>query len=303
MAKIPYEEKNFTEPTLIIIDQANQIIEWYQEQGFKLTLRQLYYQFVSKGIIPNTERSYKNLGTIISSGRRAGYIDWEAIEDRTRFLRKPQTWDCPESIINDAKDIFRMDLWADQDYRVEIWIEKDALIGVIEKVCLDNDVPFFSCRGYVSDSEMWSAAIRMRTYAKHGQEVIVFHLGDHDPSGIDMTRDIENRLELFSVNYPGITVERIALTMNQIEEQSPPPNPAKVTDSRYKDYRRLYGDESWELDALEPQYIVNLIQKHINYCRDIDRWNDAYNRQEEKRNEIERVLNIWDSLFSEDDNN
>lgn len=297
MPKIVYIEKRFATQTEEIISSAEGIIEQYLAQGFSLTLRQLYYQFVARGLLPNTEQSYTKLGNIISDARRAGRIDWDAIEDRTRFLRRLSSWNSPQSILESAKDSYHRDLWATQDVRFEVWIEKDALVGVIEGVCNENDIPFFSCRGYVSDSEMWRGAMRMRRYdSRNGQRVIVLHLGDHDPSGMDMTRDIEDRLQLFSGNA-NIEVRRIALTMEQIEEVQPPPNPAKMTDSRFSGYVAEYGDDSWELDALEPQYLANLIEENILAERDEEKWEEAVSEQEEERKQIANVIERWNELF------
>jgi len=198
MPKILYEDKNFTKKTLAVIHQAEGIIQEYQAEGFSLTLRQVYYQFVARGFISNTDRDYKRLGNIISDARRAGIIDWDAIEDRTRYLRSVSSWDSPQSILGAAKESYHRDLWESQDVRFEVWIEKDALVGVIQGVCEDLDVPYFSCRGYVSDSEMWQAGMRVHKHNRHGQRVVMLQLGDHDPSGIDMTRDIKSRIELFS---------------------------------------------------------------------------------------------------------
>ena len=122
-----------------------------------------------------------------------------------------------------------------------------------------------------------------------------------ETSGIDMTRDIENRLRLFA-NFPTygrLEVRRIALTMEQIEEQSPPPNPAKITDSRYAGYEAEYGDESWELDALEPQYISDLIRDQILDERDEEKWEEAVAEQEEERKQIQDIIDRWDELFGE----
>ncbi len=296
MAKIQYEAKRFNLKTNETIQQAQSIIAEYQAQGFSLTLRQLYYQFVARALIPNTERDYKRIGNIVSDARRAGLIDWNAIEDRTRFIRKLPNWDKPQDILDSAKDSYHRDLWATQDTRLEVWIEKDALVGVIESICQENDVSFFSCRGYVSDSAIWRAAMRMSRYSRREQNILVLHLGDHDPSGIDMTRDITKRLELFS-GGADIEVRRIALTMEQVEEKSPPPNPAKITDSRYEGYASEYGDESWELDALEPQYLVDLIGDEIIKERDEEKWEAAVAEQEEERNQIADVIERWNELF------
>jgi len=299
MPKIKYEDKKFRTDTLAVIDNAITIVSDYQAQGFSLTLRQLYYQFVARGLLANTEKSYNKLGNIVSDARRAGLIDWDAIEDRTRYLRKLPSWDKPQSILESARDSYHRDLWASQSKRLEVWIEKDALVGVIETVCQENDIPFFSCRGYVSDSEMWSAAIRRiwKHYKDNGQDTLILHLGDHDPSGIDMTRDIENRLDFFTYYRTDLEVRRIALTMEQIEYKNPPPNPAKITDSRYADYASKYGDESWELDALEPQFISDLIKDEIKLERDEEKWQESFSQQEAERSQIAEVIKKWDELF------
>ena len=295
MPKITYEQKNFTSQTLAVIQQAETIIGQYQAQGFDLTLRQVYYQFVARGYIPNTERDYKRLGNIISDARRAGMIDWDSIEDRTRFLRKNSNWDTPQSILETARDSYHRDLWETQDVRLEVWIEKDALVGVIQDVCEELDVPYFSCRGYVSDSEMWRAGIRVARHNKNNKRVIMLHLGDHDPSGIDMTRDIRDRIMLFSADGD-FELHRIALTMEQIKDQSPPPNPAKMTDSRYEGYVAKYGDKSWELDALEPSFIVNLVRDGVDAERDLVRWAEAVQIQEDERMQIDDVIKRWNEL-------
>ena len=296
MPKIIYEDKNFTNKTLAVIHQAEDIIIEYQAQGFSLTLRQLYYQFVARGFIENTERDYKRIGNIISDARRAGMIDWDAIEDRTRYLRTVSSWDSPQSILGAARDSYHRDLWKNQAVRFEVWIEKDALVGVIQGVCEALDVPYFSCRGYVSDSEMWEAGMRVRRHNRNGQRVVMLHLGDHDPSGIDMTRDIKARIGLFS-GYGDFEMQRIALTMEQIEDQGPPPNPAKITDSRFAGYAAEYGEESWELDALEPSFIVRLIEEGVFAERDVDRLEQATKVQEEDRAKIAKVVEHWDILF------
>lgn len=282
--KITYKSFNFRKDTLSIIKAADQIISEYENQGIQLTLRSIYYQFVSRGHLENTEKNYKKLGNILNDARMAGMISWTAIEDRTRFVRQLPHWSSPKEIIESASNQYRRDKWEGQPKRVEVFIEKDALIGVIEGVCNELDVPYFSCRGYVSVSEMWRA---MRRIENRDVPTIILHLGDHDPSGIDMTRDIRDRLSEFGCNP---TVERIALTMDQINEQNPPPNPAKQTDARFKNYSDLYGDESWELDALEPSYLSNLVRQHITSHRDPQIWNAQIAREESERDILANIV-------------
>ncbi len=243
MPEICYLFKKFRSATLGIIVKANDIIAEYQAQGFCLTLRQIYYQMITRDLFPeswidlvynakhglppgtkNTLKNYKRLGDILNDGRLAGLIDWEAIEDRTRALQSNPHWSSPGQIVRACARGFRFDLWSDQDHYCEVWIEKEALAGVIEGICTELDVPFFACKGYTSQSEMWVAAQRLIKKENAGKETIIFHLGDHDPSGIDMTRDITDRLELFEST---VEVRRIALSMSQIDKYNPPPNPAK----------------------------------------------------------------------------
>lgn len=224
MPKIEYVPKNFSADRLQMIEKVNGVVAEYQKQGYSLTLRQVYYQMVARDIIPNNMRSYKNLGNLINDARLAGLIDWLAIEDRTRNLRGNSHWSTPGSVIESAAYSYRLDHWQGQQNYVEVWVEKDALIGIVGQICGKLDVAHFSCRGYVSQSEMWAAARRLRRRQEAGQHVILLHLGDHDPSGKDMSRDIQERLITFETY--GVTFKRLALNMDQVELYNPPPNPA-----------------------------------------------------------------------------
>lgn len=293
MPKIAYIGKRFRKESLQRIHAANLIIDEYQQQGFKLTLRQLYYQFVSRDWLPNTQKAYKQLGDVVNDARLAGLIDWSAIEDRTRNMQSNSHWDEPGEIIQACSQQFKLDLWEGQDYYCEVWIEKEALVGVIEKVCRELDISYFACRGYVSQSEMWAAARRLIEMEQKGRQTVIFHFGDHDPSGIDMTRDIQDRLQMFESE---VEVRRIALTMDQIEDYSSPPNPAKATDARFEAYLREYGDESWELDALEPRSIVDLIELNVGEIVDWDLRDQQIEAQGQAREELSLVSEQWDRV-------
>jgi hypothetical protein len=295
---IAYEHKQFSRASQARIAQANEIIAEYEVAGFRLTLRQLYYQFVSRGLIPNTLQSYKALGNTINDARMGGLVSWLAIEDRTRFLRSLPSWSDPESIIESAAQGYHEAWWADQPVHCEVWIEKDALVGVFEGVCNELDVPLFSCRGYASASEVWMAGRRMARKVQDGKRVVVFHFGDHDPSGLDMTRDITDRLATFVGHHVGYLsgrfgVERVALTMDQISQYSPPPNPAKVTDSRFEQYQREYGDESWELDALEPQVLADLVRASVEGVMDADLMEAAKAAEAENKIDLRKAAKFW----------
>jgi hypothetical protein len=293
MPMIRYQNIRFREGTLQTIARANQIITDYAAQGFDLTLRQLFYQFVTRNWIANSEREYKKLGGVIADARLAGRVDWDAITDRTRYVRQNNHWGGPEDIVGACARQFQLDKWAGQPHYVETWIEKDALVGVIEGVCRDHDVPFYACRGYSSVSEIWEAGRnRFRHRAKAGKACTILYLGDHDPSGLDMTRDVRERVRLFAES-DAVEVCRLALNMDQIQQYQPPPNPTKTTDSRSQGYVDQYGEQSWELDALDPPVIVGLIQAAILARRDQALWDHAVASEARHRADLTVVSHHW----------
>lgn len=289
MPKYQYKEINFRPESVRLINIINGVIEEYTAQGYDLTLRQVYYQLVARDYIPNNERSYKNTGNLINDARMAGLIDWTAIQDRTRNIRRNSHWSSPSDIMGSVLYSYAIDKRFDQPNYIEVWVEKDALIGIVQQIASSLDVPCFSCRGYVSASEMWAAARRF-IQQDHRDRRVILHLGDHDPSGKDMTRDIAERLEVFGAD---VDVHRIALNWDQIDEYSPPPNPAKLTDSRAGGYIREFGYESWELDALEPRVLTNLIRENVDALTDHSLLRDASNREEADKAELKLIRDNW----------
>lgn len=294
MPKIQYKEIAFKQKSLDLIELVNSVIDEYRAQGYELTLRQAYYQLVARGYIENNERSYKNIGSLINDGRLAGLIDWNSITDRTRNLRNRAHWDQPQDVIYSAKYSYLLDKWEGQPNYVEVWVEKDALIDIVGQACRPLDTPHFSCRGYTSQSEMWSAAQRF-IRQKNREARYIIHLGDHDPSGIDMTRDIQERLEMFGAD---VYVKRVAMTMNQVTTYNPPPNPAKITDSRCGKYIDQYGEESWELDALEPQMLTKLITNEVTALRDDAIYQAICDREEAEKRELQTVADEYQKVIS-----
>jgi hypothetical protein len=280
-----------------LVETANGICADYAQQGFDLTLRQLYYQFVARGHIPNTMKSYKRLGDVIDHARLAGLLDWDYIVDRTRNVYRTDGADTnPADAVASVAGGYALPLWETQPNHVEVWIEKEALAGVVQQAAGAVQVNYFACRGYVSQSEMYAAGRRFSRYGRAGKRNFVIHLGDHDPSGIDMTRDITDRLTLFAGGHAP-EVRRIALNMDQVEAYNPPPNPAKVTDSRYESYEREHGDESWELDALDPATLSALISTEVLSLRDETLWEAAKAREDGERAQLQRVSDQWDDVL------
>lgn len=283
-----YQNFKFQRDTRALINTINEIVDDYSDQGFVLTVRQLYYQLVTKNIVPNTEKSYKRVTSIVNDGRLAGLIDWDAIEDRTReFVRRPN-WASGGDILEGCAKQFHMDMWENQEMRPVIIIEKEALAGVFDKVSREYDVHLLAARGYPSGTVL-------REFAKHvmlpnsHQRFEFLHFGDHDPSGIDMSRDLRERIDLFAEGMVDFNFERVALNMDQIDEQQPPPNPAKSTDARFQSYYEQYGSESWELDALKPEYLIDLVRTNIEPLIDEEKWGE---RKEEIADVRKRIAKI-----------
>lgn len=293
MPKICYKPHRFSQSQRNTITMINQILDSYRARGFVLSVRQAYYALVSKGVIENTQQSYKSIINTIDNGRLAGLIDWNMIEDRTRNLQQRSHFDSPTELLEAACNSYRLDRWEGQKYRVTCFIEKDALSGVFSPVCRKWDVPLFPCRGYVSQSEMWRAAMRMGEYADAGQHPVIIHFGDHDPSGTDMTRDISDRLAMFGCD---VVVNRLALNMDQVKQYDPPPNPAKASDSRFQAYLTRYGNESWELDALDPAVLAGLVEDAISEFRDPGPWNKIVEREIEQRALLKTCAAKWNEI-------
>lgn len=300
MAKIQYEEIGMKPETLARIGQANRIIDEYRAAGYDLTLRQLYYQFVSRDLIPNKVQEYKRLGDVVSKGRRVGLIDWDAIVDRTRNVKINSHWTTAGDIIGSALRSFQLDKRIDQPNYIEVWVEKDALVGIFEGPCFELDVPLFACRGYTSDSEAWAAAQRIRRACQprshngyRRRRPYILHFGDHDPSGIDMTRDIRDRLSLFGCD---LAVDRLALNMDQVEEYEPPPNPAKETDSRFQGYMERFGDKSWELDALDPRVLDQIVREKLDELTDPDKWEAKVAEEDEQKRHLRAITSNWENV-------
>jgi hypothetical protein len=296
---IRYERWKPQAATLAVVARAQAICQAYADAGYGLSLRQLYYALVKELTIPNTDESYARLKSIITRARRAGFIDWTHIEDRTRVLRQFETWDDAADAVTQLAGYYHEDLWADQDYYLECWVEKDALEEVVRRAAEVWSVPSFACKGYTSESAMWRAAGRLARKQKDGKRPVVLYAGDHDPSGLDMGRDIRDRLWVLMhawVERPRFEVERIAMTLDQVQERDLPPNPAKQTDSRWADYVATTGlDVSWELDALDPPELAGLFDAAIRQYVDIERFDAATELMEDNRAILRRFAEAYTS--------
>ena len=276
--KISYKDPRFSRTSLARIDKVNEIIDEYLAMGLRLTLRQLYYQLVSRTVIPNREREYKNLSHLVSEARLAGRVDWDAIEDRVRMPRSPSEFENLQQLIDAAIASYRLPRWRGQEHYVELWVEKDALAGVLEPLAREFHVTMMVNRGYSSQTAMKDSADRFRAAVEEGLDPVLFYLGDHDPSGEDMVRDIDARLELLRGGH--VHVKKLALTMAQVRHFNPPPNPAKMSDPRAEGYVAAHGDESWEVDAIPPDELARIVQRAFHSVVDKEAM-DRIKHQEE----------------------
>lgn len=271
------------------VQVINSILSEYQAAGYDLTVRQLYYQLVARGYIENTQNSYKRTADLVNNARLAGLIDWEMITDRGRETVTPSTWEGPGAIIKAAAKQFRLDAWRDQNNYLEVMVEKQALEGVLTPVCNQWGVRFTANKGYSSSSTLYETGKRLAA-VEPGKACYILYLGDHDPSGLDMTRDIQERLSMFS-GIP-VNVERLALNYDQVLALNPPENPAKETDARYKEYLQSFGTASWELDAIEPQALADMVTAAIeNKITDLIAWNDTRRLQADMTAQLLEIAN------------
>jgi hypothetical protein len=301
-----FVEKRFSPENEGLINIVNVILEEYRLQGFRLSLRQVYYQMVARDLLPdkwrdketgskNNSRAYKNLGSLISDARQAGLIDWSIIEDRGRETVSLSHWDNPGEIVAAAANQFRLDKWEDQPYHIEVMVEKDALSGVLVPVCRELDISITANKGYSSSSTMYEIGQRLEDMVLgHDKQVLVLYLGDHDPSGIDMTRDVEDRLCLYSEDQD-IEVIRLALNYDQVQRWNPPENPAKDTDSRFESYRNQFGESCWELDAVEPAQLADLVRDIVEERRDEELWDAVVNKENTMKVELKEFVKKYEA--------
>jgi hypothetical protein len=264
-----FKPKRFGADSLELIEVCNEIINEYLVDGYQLTTRQLYYQLVAKDLIPNNVKSYSRIKNLINDARVAGVMDWDAIVDRGRSVLTPNTWDIPYRILKAVAENFRIDHWEYQPCTVLVMCEKQALEGILYPATHHWGIPYVSNKGYASVSLLYKIGQNLKKHALNERKSVrVLYFGDHDPSGLDMDRDVADRLQMFSeatYETPSVTVTRVALTQEQIQELNPPPNPAKETDSRAKEYQSKYGTFSWELDAIEPKKLVGLLDSWVEF--------------------------------------
>lgn len=298
---------------IVRLSQINVIIEEYREQGYKLTLRQLYYQLVSRDIIPNNVREYDKIGNILTKGRMAGIVDWDSIEDRVRTPRLPYQVEDQQDAMKDTVNHYRLDRQKNQVNYIELWVEKDALSNVLSVKTRHYHVRLMVNRGYSSCTAMYDAFNRIAWAFQEGKETVtIYYLGDFDPSGLDMCRDIKDRLTEFLVNSDAFIhnmgfsgteectefvethfeLKPIGLTAEQIKLYNPPPNPAKMSDPRAAWYVEKYGNTSWEVDALNPDILHSIIDENIKDMIDEEKFQEVIEQEDSDKKELSKLFEL-----------
>jgi hypothetical protein len=226
------------------------------ENDHPMTVRQVFYRMVSAGVIDKLESQYNSVVCrLLGIMRRDGDIPFGWIADATRWMRKPRSYSSAEDMLDRTAAAYRQALWADQDAYVEIWLEKDALAGVIYPITAKWDVPLMVTRGYPSLSFLYQAAVDM---AQEEKPCFLYYFGDHDPSGLDIPRRVERDLRGFAPDVD-LTFERVAVTMEQVEAWDLQTRPTKEWKSRPKGFE----GESIEVDAIPPDKLRDLVEECI----------------------------------------
>lgn len=318
--KEAFRLKRFNEEQVGVIRHLNEIIASFVAQGVpRNTLRTVYYQFIAQDLFPhtwidaeynlknglepdtkNTVKNYKKLGDIVSDARLAGLVDWDAIVDLERQVHRPNEFGNVRDLVEAAVRSYRLPRWEGQTNYVEIWVEKNGMTVSIEPVARKWHVPLVANKGYGSMTNLYEGSKRFLAAMDQDQHCFILYLGDHDPSGLDMDQDIEKRMRMFGADI--LEVERIALTTAQVQRYNPPPNPAKLTDSRAEKYIATFGRESWEVNALSPTDINLFIERRLKRLVDKETMDAVVVREDRhKKNLIRAIAGLRDSYFEEDE--
>lgn len=298
--------KNFEPHKLTMIRAIAAIVEEYEEQDLRLTVRQLYYVFIGRNLIPdswidpvynkkhnlphdtkNTKKNYQRFGDFLQDARYAGIVSWSAIEDRVREPIIWQDYESAKAFVEHAARTFRLPRWRRQENYVELWVEKEALAGVLEPVASEYHATLMVNKGYSSASALFESAERFVAACDEGRSPILFYIGDHDPSGEDMVRDIRDRLTEFGVR--DLDIRKLALTREQIRRFRPPPNPAKTSDSRARAYIAEHGTRSWEVDAIPPPELQRIIRRAFESVVDREKMDEVIALETKGRETLRRA--------------
>jgi len=281
----------------IVVNKVNEIFVDYP--GMKLTLRQIFYRLVANHGYPNTKSSYRQLSGQLVKARKLKDIDETKMEDRSRrFIGKDYGWECLDDFVSKRFEWFfdsplyhARKMWTSQPEFVMIWLEKDALSSVVSIVAKRFNVITCPSRGYSSYTYLKEALQKL----PEDKAITILHLADHDPSGIDMTRDLAKRTAEYSEKE--VTIERVALNYEQTQHYGLPPNPFKRADPRSGPYFTKFGRHCWELDAIEPTELQRLVTQAIEKHIDFEQWTRIQTQEEQENEELETMFSSIKDLL------
>ncbi len=255
------------------------------EADHPMTVRQVFYQLVARRAIPKTEVEYKTtVCRLLVEMRRSGRIPYGWIADNTRWMRNARTWDSVEELLRETAQVYRRNLWTNADEQVEVWIEKEALAGVVSGVTVGWHVPLMVTRGYPSVSYVYEAATAAKA---DGRSLILYYLGDHDPSGVDIDRFIGAEFARHGVE--DFEIRRLAVTPEQITSLTLPTRPTKRTDTRAAGFR----GESVELDAIPASSLREIVEDAITAHLDGGRVDAIREIEHHERQQLLQLVKQW----------
>lgn len=233
----------------------------------RMSVRQLFYQMVSRGYVDKTEDEYNRVQDAAVQMRLAGVLPYRKIVDGGRERRQVASYNGMDQALENTAELYRRNHWLTQVRHVEVWSEKDALSGIIFPICYEYGVPYVAARGFPSLTIRYESA---QEFMRIGKPTTVFYFGDHDASGRTISDNLANE---FRQHGADVTVKRMALEPYQIEAYSLPTRPGKKSDSRQPKFARQFGDESVELDALPPDVLSEIVRSCIESQIDAEEWN------------------------------
>jgi hypothetical protein len=279
-----------------------------------MTLRQLFYRCISAGLLSNSQKEYKRLGALMTRLREAREVPLNWIVDHIRATLKPSSWSGLDDFGDTVRQAYRKDFWASLTHHVEVFVEKDAIAGTIQPVTHEYDVALRVIRGYCSLSFVGEIAAQ---WSKIEKPIYAYYIGDYDPSGFDLERDLYQKIERYSgrmawcassewtledlasmsgdFNHSNFCWHRLAVKREDFQEHRLIPLPVKHTDRRTKRFLEKYGTQCAEVDALPPSELRQRVEDAIVSHIPQERWERLKKTEEMEKESLEYYLSSWAS--------
>jgi len=269
--------------TTELVERAERILSAEQP----MTIRQLFYRLVSVQALENGTPDYKKLSRVMTDARESGQVPFEWIVDRSRPTYAPNVFDNLQDGLMALRNCYRKDYWQDQPVHVEIWTEKDAIIGSIEPVTDELGVTVRVSRGFTSTTRVHEIA---STFSRIVKPIFVFYLGDHDPSGRAIELDLYDRISSYGTDFQ---MARLAIREKDIDDFNLPPLRIKASDTRAAAFRRKFGNRCVELDALPPEELRSRVRQAIEGHIEAEAWGRALAIEKAEQESITSIVGRW----------